>query len=90
MGDATEREQVLNVENDWVVAISVDDPEGRTTATARLQFGGRTWVGVGLSRLGAAERGVAGAGGQLAVAGALSDLARHLMTVTDVPATALA
>jgi hypothetical protein len=63
IGDAAERQQVLNVENDWVVAISVDDPEGRTRATARLQFGGRTWVGDGLSRLGPAERGVAGAGG---------------------------
>jgi hypothetical protein len=33
--------------NDWALAISVDEREGHPRATARLQFGGRNWVGVG-------------------------------------------
>ena len=36
-------------------------------------------MGVGLSGLSPAEHGFAGGGGKLAVAGALSDLARRLM-----------
>lgn len=65
-------------ETDWVVTISVHQREGQTRATARLQFGDYESVGVGLSRLSPAEHGFAGTGGELAVARALSDLARRL------------
>ena len=71
----------LHSEIDWTVKISVHEREGQTRATARLQFGDNESVGVGLSRLSPAEHGFAGVGGQLAVARALSDLARQL-TVT--------
>ena len=43
-------------------------------AMARLQFGGRDWVGAGLSRLSPGERCGTGIGDKLAVARALSDL----------------
>jgi Domain of unknown function (DUF1876) len=65
-------------ETDWSVTISVREHEGQSQATARLQFGDHESVGVGLSRLSPAERGSAGSGGELAVARALSDLARQL------------
>ena len=68
-------------EINWTVEISVDEREGQTRATARLRFGDHESVGVGLSRLSPAEHGYAGIGGELAVARALSDLARQL-TVT--------
>ena len=68
-------------EMDWTVTISVQESEGQTRATARLQFGDHESVGVGLSRLAPAEHGFAGVGSELAVARALSDLARRL-TVT--------
>jgi hypothetical protein len=90
MGESTNREHVNHVENDWTVTIAVDDREERTRAIARLVFDGREWVGVGLSRLGAAERGVAGVGSHLATARALSDLARRMMAVTGVPVTSRA
>jgi hypothetical protein len=69
-------------ETDWIVTISVHQREGQTRATARLQFGDYESVGVGLSRLGPAEHGFAGIGGELAVARALSDLARKLTAHT--------
>ena len=64
-------------ENDWTVMISVREREGQTQATARLRLGDHESVGVGLSRLSPAEHGSAGTGGELAVARAVSDLARH-------------
>ena len=72
-------------ETDWIVTISVHQREGQTRVTARLQFGDYESVGVGLSRLGPAEHGFAGIGGiggELAVARALSDLARRLTAPT--------
>jgi hypothetical protein len=65
-------------ENEWTVVISVRERDGQTRATARLQFGEHEAVGVGLARLGPAERGSTGTGGELAVAEAVSDLARRL------------
>jgi hypothetical protein len=65
-------------EADWTVVISVHERAGRTEAIAKLQYGDHESVGVGLSRLSAGEHGFAGVGSQLAVARALSDLARHL------------
>ena len=90
MGASTYHEQLGHVENDWTVTISVDEREGQTRATARLQFDGQEWVGAGLSRLSPAERSVAGVGGQLAIARALSDLARHLTAVSGAHVTSLA
>lgn len=66
------------VETDWTVTISVQEREGQTRATARLQYGDHESTGVGLAPLGPTEHGFAGVGGQLAVAKALSDLARHI------------
>jgi len=66
------------VETDWTVTISVHEREGQTRAMARLQYGDHESVGVGLAALSPAEHGFAGVGNQLAVARALSDLARHL------------
>jgi hypothetical protein len=66
------------VETDWTVTISVQEREGQTRATARLQYCDHEVVGVGLAALSPAEHGFAGVGSQLAVARALSDLARHL------------
>ena len=65
-------------EADWTVTISVHERAGQTEATAKLQYGDHESVGVGLAGLGPAEHGFAGVGSQLAVARALSDLARHL------------
>jgi hypothetical protein len=63
---------------DWTVEISLRERDGRTCATARLRAGDHESVGVGLTALRAAERGYAGAGWQIAVADALSDLARQV------------
>ena len=87
MEASTNHGQLWHVENDWAVTVSVDEQEGQTRATARLQFGGQEWMGAGLSRLSPAEHGVAGVGGQSAVARALSDLARHLTAGTGAPVT---
>ena len=65
-------------EIDWTVTISIHEREGQSRATARLRFGDHESVGVGLSGLSPAEHGFAGVGGKLAVARALSDLARRL------------
>jgi len=54
-------------------------------AMARLQFGGRDWVGAGLSRLSPGERCGTGIGDELAVARALSDPARGLTAVCGAP-----
>lgn len=70
-------------EIDWIVTISVREREGQTRATTRLQFGDHDSVGVGLSSLSPAEHGVAGAGSELAVARALSDLARRLTAASS-------
>lgn len=70
------------IENVWPVTVSVKERDGSTRATARLTFGDKEAVGVGLSRLGPDERGVAGIGRELAIARALSDLARRLLTAS--------
>jgi hypothetical protein len=65
---------------DWTVEISLRERDGRACATARLRSGDHESVGVGLSRLRTAERGYTGAGWELAVADALTDLARRVRT----------
>jgi uncharacterized protein DUF1876 len=71
-----------HVSKDWTVEITIDEREGRTRAKARLRWRDQESVGVGLSRLDPTDRDVAEIGDELAVARALSDLARRLMAVT--------
>jgi hypothetical protein len=65
--------------DDWTIKISLDAREGRARATARLRGRDQEAVGVGLSSFKADDRVVASIGDELAVARALSDLARQMM-----------
>ena len=86
-----------HVRKDWAVDIAIDEHEGQTRATARLRWRDQESVGVGLARLNPADRNVDDIGDELAVARALTDLGRRLMTVTahdieavtDQPVTSL-
>jgi len=71
-----------HVRKDWAVEISIDEHEGHTRAKARLRGRDQESVGVGLAKLNPADREVADIGDELAVAPALADLARRLMSVT--------
>ena len=71
-----------HLSKDWTVKITIDEHQGRTRAKARLRWRDQESVGVGLSRLDPTDRDVAEIGDELAVARALSDLARRLMAVT--------
>ena len=66
----------------WTVDVSIDEHEGRTRAKARLRWRDQESVGVGLARRNPADRDVTDIGDELAVARALSDLARRLLTAT--------
>ena len=74
----SEVDQPPDAEAEWTVDISIRERDGRACATARLRIGDRESVGVGLSGLGVAEHGFSGAGRDLAVAHALSDLASRV------------
>lgn len=78
MQPRSELDQPPDSEADWRVDISIRERDGRACATARLRIGDRESVGVGLSGLGVAEHGFSGAGRELAVADALSDLASRV------------
>lgn len=67
---------------DWTVTVSIDESGGHTRAKARLRWRDQEAVGVGLARLGPADRYYAQIGDELAVARALSDLARRMMAGT--------
>ena len=73
---------------DWIVAVDIDEHDGQTRAEARLHWRDQATVGIGVSRLNPRDRNVADIGDELAVARALSDLARRLMaaTVRDIEA----
>lgn len=71
-----------HVSKHWTVDVSIDEHDGKTRATAQLRWRDQESVGVGLSRLDPTDRDVAEIGDELAVARALSDLARRLMAVT--------
>jgi Domain of unknown function (DUF1876) len=81
----------------WTVEVSIDEHEGLTRAKARLRWREKEEVGVGLARLNPADRNVAEIGDELAVARALSDLGKRMLTmstddieaVTHQPATFL-
>jgi hypothetical protein len=74
-------------ENDDTKACQVDvlieERDERTRAKARLSWGGKQLVGVGLARLDPADEPVAKIGDELAIARALSDLANQLLAVTS-------
>jgi hypothetical protein len=73
------RDNSGHLRDDWTIKISLDEHEGRARATARLRGRDQESVGVGRSRLKTDDRFVASIGGELAVARALSDLARQMM-----------
>jgi uncharacterized protein DUF1876 len=66
----------------WNVAIEIDEHDGRTRATARLDAGAAELTGVGLARLSPADQDVPQIGDELAVARALSELAHQLLDAT--------
>lgn len=64
----------------WNVVIAIDEHDGRTRATARLNTrDGERLVGTGLARLNPADHDVPGIGDELAVARALAELTNHLL-----------
>jgi len=65
------------------IDVLIDEHEERTRAKARLPWGGKNLVGVGLARLDPADEPVARIGDELAVARALSDLANQLFALTS-------
>jgi hypothetical protein len=73
------RDNPGHLRDDWTIKISLEERKGRARATARLRGRDQVAVGVGLSRLKTDDRVVARIGGELAVARALSDLARQMM-----------
>ena len=71
------------------VDVLIEEHDERTRAKARLSWGGKSHVGVGLARLDPADEPVAKIGDELAIARALSDLANQLLalTSTDIEAS---
>ena len=70
-------------EKSWSVNIVIDEHEGQTRATARLQVAKRPeLVGIGMARLNPADSDVPEIGDELATARALADLAHQLIEVT--------
>lgn len=86
-----------HIEKKWTVDVSIDELQGVTRARARLPWGGKDQVGVGVARLSPEDRNVAEIGDELAIARALSDLAGRMLrasahdiaAATDEPATLL-
>ena len=74
--------QQHHVPEDWTVAVDIDEHHGQTRAKARLHWRDQAAVGVGVSRLNPLDGNIADIGDELAVARALSDLARRLMAAT--------
>jgi hypothetical protein len=68
-----------HVRSGWIATISIDEYDGRTRAKARLRWRDQEAIGVGLSRVAPTDRFNAQIGDELAVARALSDLARRMM-----------
>ena len=70
----------MNVNEDWLVSLSVAESDGQTRAEARLAMpGGEQLAGHGQARRNPADREVARIGVQLAAARALTDLAGQLL-----------
>ena len=72
----------MNVNEDWLVSLSVAESDGQTRAEARLAMpGGEQLAGHGQARRNPADREMPRIGAQLAAARALSDLAGQLLQV---------
>ena len=70
-------------EKNWSVNVVIDEHEGRTRATARLQAEGKNELtGNGLARLNPTDSDVPAIGDELAAARALADLAHQLIEAT--------
>jgi uncharacterized protein DUF1876 len=65
------------------IDVLIEEHEERTRAKARLTWGGKNFVGVGLARLDPDDEPVAQIGDELAIARALSDLATQLFALTS-------
>ena len=71
----------MNQAKNWTVTIDIDEHDGHTRARARLHTRDtERLVGVGLARLNPADRDVPEIGDEIAVARALSDLSRRLLS----------
>ncbi len=73
------RDNAGHIRNEWTINISLDGHDGQSRATALLRGREEEAIGVGVSRLKTEDHFVATIGGELAVARALSDLARKLL-----------
>ena len=70
----------MNVNDDWLVSLSVAETDGQTRAEARLAVpGGDTLVAYGQARRNPVDREVSRIGAQIAAARALADLAGQLL-----------
>ena len=70
----------MNVNEDWLVSLSVAESDGQTRAEARLAMpGGEQLAGHGQARRNPADREMPQIGAQLAAARALTDLAGQLL-----------
>ncbi|CAN3127449.1 DUF1876 domain-containing protein [Mycobacterium sp. smrl_JER01] len=72
----------IRAPKEWTVGVSVDEHDGQTRATAWLVWDETHVTGVGLARCNPSDRDVPAIGDELAVARALSDLARRLLERT--------
>ncbi len=71
-----------HVRKAWTVEVSIDEHSGLTREKARLRWREKELVGVGMARLDPTDRNIAEIGDELAVARALSDLGKRMLTVT--------
>jgi len=70
----------MNLNEDWLVSLSVTETDGQTCAEARLVIPGNDQLaGHGQARRNPADREVSRIGAQIAAARALSDLAGQLL-----------
>ncbi len=65
------------------IDVLIEEHDERTRAKARLSWGAKNLVGVGLARLDPADEPVAKIGDELAIARALADLANQLFALTS-------
>ena len=66
----------------WNITIEIDEQDGRTRATARLEAGATELTGLGTARLSPEDQDVPQIGDELAVARALSELSHQLLDAT--------
>jgi len=66
------------------VEVLIEERDDRTRAKARLSWGAKDLVGIGVARLDPADEPVAKIGDELAIARALSDLSSQLLALTSI------